>query len=270
MPELPEVETIKRGILPHIIGRTLQCVKVRRRDLRWPIPTRLNNEMMGQTVQSAERRGKYLLLYFTRGCLIIHLGMSGRLYRVEHNTPYQTHDHVDFIFSEGSLRYHDPRRFGAVLWTTEDPQQHPLLCHLGVEPLSAEFNAAYLYGYTHRLATPIKTLLMNHKIVVGVGNIYAAESLFLAGIHPQCVSRQLTAAQCQLLVKAVKQVLNAAIEAGGTTLKDFCNGEGKPGYFQVKLQVYGRENQPCFKCQTKLQKIILQQRTTVFCPTCQP
>lgn len=269
MPELPEVETIKQGITPHIINETIQEIVLRRSNLRWPIPANIRKDAVGQTIKSIERRGKYLLVQLTHGCIIIHLGMSGRLHIVEHDVPYKTHDHVDFIFKKHRLRYNDPRRFGAILWADKDPLDHPLLIHLGIEPLSDEFNGDYLYAQTRQLSAPIKTTLMNHKIVVGVGNIYAAESLFLANIHPQWVSKKLDKAQCKKLVKTIKKILNAAIDAGGTTLKDFLNGDGKPGYFQQDLKVYGRDGQPCLQCHTMLQKIILQQRATVFCPACQ-
>jgi len=269
MPELPEVETIKCGITPHLIKQTIQHVIVRQRQLRWPIAADLHRTIAGQTIQAITRRSKYLIVKLSKDYLIIHLGMSGRLQIVPTHTPYQKHDHVDFKFANHCLRYHDPRRFGAIVWTDHDPKQHPLLSTLGVEPLTDAFNADYLYTHAQRSKSPIKNLLMNAKIVVGIGNIYAAESLFLSNIHPLCSSKQLSHTQCQQLVSAAKQTLLAAIAAGGTTLKDFYNGEGKPGYFQQALQVYGRDGQACVRCKSRLEKLILQQRSTVYCPSCQ-
>lgn len=270
MPELPEVETIKNGIEPFVTGQKIIDLVIRRTDLRWPIPANLPHILKRQSTLSLDRRGKYLLFKFTKGYLLIHLGMSGRLQIVKPPfPPYKKHDHVDFIFANHCLRYHDPRRFGAILWTEQPPQEHVLLRSLGIEPLSKTFDTEYLYTHCQRLSANIKNTIMNHKIVVGVGNIYAAEALFQAKIHPQRPSRELTGEDCQRLVAAIKKILQKAIKAGGTTLKDFYNGSGKPGYFQQALQVYGREGQLCYTCQSLLQKITLQQRATVFCPQCQ-
>lgn len=271
MPELPEVETILRGLTCRLEEKTVQNVVVRCSQLRWPVPPFLENILTGQSLQALSRRGKYLLWQFNTGTLIIHLGMSGRLKILTAALPVNKHDHIDIVFSPNLIvRYTDPRRFGAVLWTDENPQDHFLLKPLGLEPLEPAFSAKMLFQVTQKSNTPIKSLIMNAHVVVGVGNIYAAEALFSAGIHPASPAKSLTFKQCETLVKAIKKVLRLAIEQGGTTLKDFVNSEGKPGYFSQELKVYGREQQPCTACQTPLQSIRLNQRSSTFCPCCQP
>ena len=270
MPELPEVETCLRGLEPLIKHKQVDRIIVRQRKLRWPIPISLQKQLPGQKITRLERRAKYLLLHSPGGVLIIHLGMSASLRLLEQSTPVQKHDHVDIIFKDRScLRYTDPRRFGALLWTQDDPHQHPLLAHLGPEPLSPAFTAKYLYQITRKRKTNIKTLLLNSKIVAGIGNIYAAEALFKAQIHPQRAVGKISLARYQRLVKAIRAVLRTAIKQGGSTLKDFYNTAGKPGYFQQQHQVYGRDGLACRRCQRSLHKIIIAQRTTVLCPYCQ-
>ena len=271
MPELPEVETIMNGLKPHLEGAIIQSVVVRHHQLRWPIPTALQKNLNLRRIGPLSRRGKYLLMPTDKGTLIIHLGMSGSLRIVTRSAQLNPHDHVDIILSDDKiLRYTDPRRFGALLWTTEDPNNHTLLKSLGIEPLDADFTARYLMQRAHARRVPIKSFIMNSKIVVGIGNIYAAEALFLAGIHPLTQAGLLTQRQCQQLVNAIKQVLQSAIKQGGTTIKDFVNSEGNPGYFAQKLSVYGRAGLPCFRCQNPLQQLKLGARSTVFCTNCQP
>ncbi len=270
MPELPEVETVLRGLKTVLMQQQVSDVVVRCDKLRWPITANLKSILMRQQVLALARRGKYLLIHLTKGTLIIHLGMSGRLCVLTNALPLKPHDHVDVVFSDQLLlRYNDPRRFGAILWTDEDPYQHVLLKKLGPEPFDSAFTAKYLFETTSSTRVAIKALIMNHHMVVGVGNIYAAEVLFLSGIHPATLANQISLEQCRLLVKFIKQVLKKAIEQGGTTLKDFVNSQGKPGYFSQKLKVYGREGLPCVSCQSLVQSITLGQRTSAFCPVCQ-
>lgn len=271
MPELPEVETVMYGLTPHIKGAIIQNVVVRHHQLRWPIPSTLQQDLKQQCVKRLSRRGKYLLMQVDTGTLIMHLGMSGSLRIVTSMTPVNRHDHVDILFSNQKImRYTDPRRFGALLWTTDDPYDHPLIKSLGVEPLDSDFNDDYLMQRAGSRRIAIKPFIMDSKVVVGVGNIYAAEALFLAGIHPATSAGLLTKKQYQQLVNVIKQVLQAAIKQGGTTVKDFMNSEGKPGYFAQKLNVYGRAGLPCLRCQAPLQSLRLGQRSTVFCMNCQP
>jgi formamidopyrimidine-DNA glycosylase len=270
MPELPEVETTRRGIEPHIVGKTVQSVVLRQRSLRWPIPARLKTVLPGQTIEAVSRRGKYLFLRTAVGSVIIHLGMSGSLRVTNKNDPAEKHDHVDFVFTDGCvLRLHDPRRFGAVLWTTRSPLQHKLIAALGPEPLSDEFNVDYLFQRSRKRKQAIKPFIMDSKIVVGVGNIYASEALFQAGIRPTIAAGRVSRARYEQLVQAIKDVLAAAIESGGTTLRDFTNGEGKPGYFQQELQVYGRAGEQCHVCGGKIKQIQQAQRASYYCPHCQ-
>ena len=269
MPELPEVETTRRGIAPHVLGKRVKAVIVRQPRLRWPVPDALH-ACEGRKLQSVERRGKYLLLGFSNGTLIIHLGMSGSLRITALNEPPLFHDHVDLLFGDGTcLRYCDPRRFGAWLWTEEEVTRHPLLASLGPESLTDAFDVAYLVAQAQGRKTAVKSFLMDSHIVVGVGNIYANEALFMAGIHPTRQAGRVSLPRYQKLVVAVKAVLGDAITMGGTTLRDFVGGDGKPGYFQQTLRVYGRGGQPCRTCQRPLDEIRLGQRTTVFCKTCQ-
>ncbi len=270
MPELPEVETTRRGIAPHIEGKRVCEVVVRQPRLRWPVPARLKAALCGQTIDTVRRRGKYLLLESAVGTVILHLGMSGSLHVVEAGTPAGKHDHVDIIFANGCcLRLRDPRRFGAVLWTTRAAESHKLLQGLGPEPLSDVFDTDYLFTASHARRVSIKAFIMDSKVVVGVGNIYASESLFMAGIHPKTTAGRIGRARYERLVRAIRQVLDKAIEQGGTTLRDFTNSEGKPGYFQQQLQVYGRAGEACLSCNGRIRSLQLGQRNTFYCPQCQ-
>jgi len=271
MPELPEVETTRQGISPHIQGRSVSSVIIRHHQLRWPIDPQLPTYLQRKKLLSVERRGKYLLLAFRHGHLLIHLGMSGSL-RIVNPTiePPQKHDHVDIIFSGNQcLRFHDPRRFGSILWTREPPNTHSLLARLGPEPLSDDFSAEYLFNASRKRKKEVKTLIMDSHIVVGVGNIYANESLFTSGIRPTKIASQLTRQQCERWVTNIKAVLQRSITQGGTTLRDFVGGDGKPGYFAQQLNVYGRGGQPCVQCARPLKEIRQAQRTTVYCSYCQ-
>lgn len=270
MPELPEVETTKRGISPHIVGKKIQNVIVRQRQLRWVIANDFEINLQNQIIQSVERRAKYLLIKMQNGTLIVHLGMSGNLRIVPTDFPANAHDHVDIIFDENAaLRFNDQRRFGAMVWATGDILKHPLLRDLGVEPLTDDFNASLLFQLSRRKRVPIKTFLMAGKVVVGVGNIYANEALFMSNILPTRHAGDLSLNDCEKLVESIRIILANAIEKGGTTLRDFVNAEGKTGYFQQQLHVYGRGNLPCTKCNQPLQEIRMANRTTVFCPNCQ-
>ncbi len=269
MPELPEVETTRRGISPWLTGQTITGVIVRRATLRWPLPD-LATLLPGRTVQQITRRAKYLLLRCDdSGTLLIHLGMSGSLRVLPIETPPQPHDHLDIRFGTRCLRLRDPRRFGAVLWTDAPPDQHPLLQHLGPEPLSPAFHADYLYACTRQRRAAIKTVLMDGKVVVGVGNIYATEALYAAGIRPDRAACRIARTRLDRLVDAVQQILGAAIQQGGTTLRDFQQEDGKPGYFRHQLQVYGRADEPCYHCETRLRMQRIGQRSSVYCPHCQ-
>ncbi|MEZ5509587.1 MAG: bifunctional DNA-formamidopyrimidine glycosylase/DNA-(apurinic or apyrimidinic site) lyase [Gammaproteobacteria bacterium] len=269
MPELPEVETTRRGIAPHVLGKRVRAIIVRQPSLRWPVPDAIH-DCEGRKLQSIERRGKYLLLGFSNGTIIAHLGMSGSVRITAPDEPPLFHDHVDLVCSDGTcLRYCDPRRFGAWLWTTDDPVLHPLIASLGPEPLTDAFNTEYLVMQAEGRKTAVKAFIMDSHIVVGVGNIYANEALFMAGIHPKRQAGRISAPRYEKLVAAIKTVLNDSIVMGGTTLRDFVGGDGKPGYFQQTLRVYGRGGQPCRVCKTALTEIRLGQRTTVFCKTCQ-
>ncbi len=270
MPELPEVETTRRGIAPHIKGKKVSDVIVRHHQLRWPIPRGLKKTLVGHTIHSVSRRAKYLLLGFDHGTLILHLGMSGSLRIIKANSPAEKHDHLDIAFANSkTLRLTDPRRFGAVLWTRDHPEEHELLAHLGPEPLSEAFDNEHLYQLSRKRKSSIKQFIMNGKVVVGVGNIYASESLFLAGISPKSVAGKVSKARMEKLTAAIKQVLAAAIEQGGTTLRDFVGGDGKPGYFAQQLNVYGREGEPCRVCGKGIKQIVQGQRSTFYCPHCQ-
>ena len=270
MPELPEVETICRGIAPHIMGQTINQVLVRQPSLRWMISDTLAEDLMGLTIVSVTRRGKYLLLATDQGTLLVHLGMSGSLRIVTTAQEVGKHDHVDIIFTNGIvLRYNDPRRFGAVLWTREAVSEHKLLKELGPEPLSEACNGELLFQRSRKRKVPIKSFIMDSHIVVGVGNIYANEALFMAGLLPTRHAGTITLDDYQRLVECIRVVLRHAIEQGGTTLRDFVNESGKAGYFQQQLQVYGRAGLPCVSCEQPLQETRLANRTTVFCCVCQ-
>jgi formamidopyrimidine-DNA glycosylase len=270
MPELPEVETTRRGITPHIQDHVITHVIVRDRRLRWPIPRNLNDKLQDQRILRVNRRGKYLLLTTTGGTLIMHLGMSGSLRVLNCNAPAAKHDHVDLVLDNGHcLRLRDPRRFGAVLFTDTDPMQHALLKNLGPEPLSDAFTGEYLFNKSRKRSVCIKSFTMDSRIVVGVGNIYANEALFAAGIHPRRAAGKVTRAQYALLAQAIKQVLRAAIRAGGTTLRDFTHSDGNPGYFRLSLQVYDREGEPCPKCGKPITHAMIAQRSSYYCTHCQ-
>ena len=245
-------------------------VKVRERRLRWPIPANFESAIRGRTVRRIERRAKYILIAFDTGTLILHLGMSGSLRVLAANVPPRPHDHWDIVVDTGEvLRFHDPRRFGSLHWTETDPLVHPLLAKLAPEPLSAEFDADYLYRATRKRAVAIKHLIMNSQIVVGVGNIYASEALFRARISPRRAARRLSRAQAQALTRAIKEVLSEAIRIGGTTLRDYVNAQGTPGYFAQELFVYERARQPCRVCKSPIKQFMQGQRSTYWCANCQ-
>ena len=268
MPELPEVETTKNGISPYLKGFTIERIVVRQPKLRWLVSPELT-QISQQKVTALSRRAKYLIIHTEQGYIIGHLGMSGSVRIVSHNSPIDKHDHLDIVMNNGKLmRYNDPRRFGAWLWTTNLEEFH-LFLKLGPEPLSEQFNADYLFKKSRQKTTAIKTFMMDNAIVVGVGNIYANESLFLCGLHPSKAAGKLTKAQCELLVSTVKQVLSNAIMQGGTTLKDFLQPDGRPGYFAQQLLVYGNKDKPCPKCGAKIESLVIGQRNSFYCPKCQ-
>ena len=269
MPELPEVEVCRRGIEPHILNQVVSDVVVRNPNMRWPI-TETISDICGEEILSVNRRAKYLLLETSKGVLMLHLGMSGTIRVIDKNITVTKHDHFDLVLANGlALRLNDPRRFGSVLWVTENIHEHPLIEKLGPEPLSSDFTDDCLYKKSRNKTVPIKTFLMNNHIVVGVGNIYANESLFKAGIDPRKKAGKVLKKHYLELTKHIKQTLTHAIEQGGTTLKDFTQADGKPGYFAQELLVYGRGGQLCFICNEKLLEIKQAGRATVFCPTCQ-
>lgn len=271
MPELPEVETSRRGIEPHILNKKIKDVVIRQYKLRWPIPRSLPAKITSQKLIQVARRGKYLLLHFDKaGTVIIHLGMSGSLKICTASTPAEKHDHIDFIFSNKKvLRLTDPRKFGCVLWTNKPIEEHKLFNKLGPEPLTDDFDADYLYSQSRQRRCSIKTFIMNSHVVVGVGNIYASESLFMSSINPLRKAGSLSKPRCEKLVTAIKQILKAAIKQGGTTLRDFTREDGKPGYFAQQLQVYGRANEPCPSCDKVIKQISQQNRSTFYCTNCQ-
>ena len=269
MPELPEVETTRRGLSPRLEGRTLERIVVRNPRLRWPVPDDLEARLAGHALRSIDRRGKYLLFDFGATTQIVHLGMSGSLRLARPDEPAALHDHVDWLFDDGTvLRLRDPRRFGAVLWT-DAVAGHPLLAHLGPEPLTDAFDAAWLHARCRHRQTAIKQVIMDAEVVVGVGNIYASESLFHAGIRPATAARRLTRPACERLAAAIKKVLAAAIAAGGSSLRDYVASDGELGYFQLQTRVYDREGQPCRICATAIRRIVQGQRASFYCPTCQ-
>lgn len=271
MPELPEVETTRRGIIPHVIGRKIVAVDVHNPSLRIPVPDEVCS-LANSTIISVDRRAKYLLVRLDTGQLIIHLGMSGSLRITPVNDTPRKHDHVVFsLDSEQELRFHDPRRFGLIDWlpSTTDVMTHKLLSHLGPEPLSDAFSSNTLLTAAHGRKLAIKLLIMNNTVVVGVGNIYACEALFLAGIHPTRIAARVSKPRMEKLVDAIKDRLTYAIERGGTTLRDFVGGDGEPGYFAQELNVYGREGQTCKRCESTIKRKVIGQRSTFYCPTCQ-
>lgn len=270
MPELPEVETTRSGIEPHILRQRVTAVVVRNPRLRWPISEGLSIELPGKIISSVERRGKYLLLYAGDHCLMVHLGMSGSLRIASPSEPPLKHDHVDIEFGNGlMLRYCDPRRFGCMLWLDGNILEHPLLGSLGPEPLSENFHSDYLFKRSRAKQAPVKTFIMDSHVVVGVGNIYANEALFMAGIRPKTKAGKISAKRFARLTECIKEILSNAITQGGTTLRDFVGGDGKPGYFKQQLFVYGRGGLPCKNCNNTLKEIRLGQRSTVYCPHCQ-
>ncbi|MDO5058819.1 MAG: bifunctional DNA-formamidopyrimidine glycosylase/DNA-(apurinic or apyrimidinic site) lyase [Neisseria sp.] len=272
MPELPEVETTLRGVAPHIQGKTVARVQIRQPKLRWPVPSDLPETLQDETVVACERRAKYLIIRFASGIVLIHLGMSGSLRVFSDGLAPEAgkHDHLDMVFSDGTvLRYHDPRRFGAVLWYAGAQETHPLLADLGPEPLENGFDGAYLYAQLKKRKSPVKTVLMDNKVVVGVGNIYANESLFASGIAPQRRADKINKREAALLAEEIRAVLHRAIEKGGSTLRDFVDSEGNSGYFQQEYKVYGRNGEPCRACGTEIVKTVIGQRGTFYCPKCQ-
>lgn len=270
MPELPEVETTRQGILPHIQNQKVKAVVIRQPKLRWPVSPELGEELVGQRIISVQRRGKYLLLVTHAGTLLIHLGMSGSLKIVAHKQAPGKHDHVDIVM-QGSwlLRYTDPRRFGCMLWQRGDVYAHELLRSLGPEPLGKDFNGTVLFQKSRLRKIPVKSFIMDSHIVVGVGNIYANEALFLAGINPKTAAGRIARKRYQKLAHCIRVILRQAIKLGGTTLKDFTGSDGEPGYFKQELRVYGRGGLPCTTCYQVLKEIRLGQRSTVYCSNCQ-
>ncbi len=271
MPELPEVETIRRGIETYVTGYSFQKIVLRQRQLRYPVTKGIEQKAASATIKQLTRRGKYLLFYTNRGNLILHFGMSGSLRVLPKYVPASAYDHIDFVLNNAKvLRFRDPRRFGTVLWTQRDPLQHKLLRSLGVEPLTQQFDGDYLYRKSRsRNAIAIKNFIMDSKVVVGIGNIYANESLYAAGIHPARSVRRISRRRLNVLAASVRRVLQHAIKRGGTTLRDFIREDGNPGYFKVALKVYGRTSAPCFTCGRLIRCRTIGQRSSFFCGHCQ-
>jgi formamidopyrimidine-DNA glycosylase len=270
MPELPEVETTRRGLAPHVVGRRIATVRVYDPRLRWPVPGDLRERLVGRAIERLDRRSKYLLFRLGKDTLLVHLGMTGSLRAHSHAPPRRPHDHVDLVLDNGvTLRYHDPRRFGAILWVPDSGATHPLLAALGPEPFDAAFDAAYLWKATRRRGAAIKLALMDNHLVVGVGNIYANESLFRAGIRPGTAANRISKARLARLVDEVRATLSAAIAKGGSTLRDYVDGNGEPGYFQLEHFVYGRAGLPCRVCGTPIRTRRQGGRSTMYCPACQ-
>ncbi|BAO45228.1 bifunctional DNA-formamidopyrimidine glycosylase/DNA-(apurinic or apyrimidinic site) lyase [Thiolapillus brandeum] len=269
MPELPEVETTRRGIAPHVLGRRVSQVCIRQPRLRWPVPGALTEILPRRKLMTLNRRGKYLLLGFTHGTLILHLGMSGSLRVLPRETPAEKHDHFDLIFGPLCLRLHDPRRFGAVLWTEQPVAEHPLLAHLGPEPLGEAFTGRHLFDQSRNRKVTVKQFIMDGRTVVGVGNIYANEALFRAGISPMRACGRISAQRYERLARSIKDILTTAIECGGTTLQDFLQADGKPGYFSQELQVYGHAGEPCPVCTSIIRHRLIGQRSSYYCSRCQ-
>lgn len=275
MPELPEVETVRRGLAPHLTGKRVAGLRIRNPKLRWPISDEIEARASGLRLANIARRGKYLLFELrddqggSAGNLLVHLGMSGSLRLTPEDTPPERHDHVDILFDAGPcLRLRDPRRFGAVMWC-EDPETHPLLAPLGIEPLTDAFNGGWLHAAARGRATAVKTWIMDARRVVGIGNIYANESLFSAGIDPRLAAGRMSRARCDRLAACIKAVLTRAIAAGGSSLRDFVDGHGKPGYFQQTYAVYGRAGAPCPLCGSGIRQITQGGRSSFYCPACQ-
>jgi formamidopyrimidine-DNA glycosylase len=270
VPELPEVETTRRGIEPHVVGRRINRLLVHDRRLRWPVDLAMVTAVAGRTIHRAGRRAKYLLLETEVGTLILHLGMSGSLRVLPAATPRIAHDHIDIELDSGvTLRFNDPRRFGSLLFTREDPSLHPLLRHLAPEPLEDDFDGDYLFKITRRREVAIKQLIMNSRLVVGVGNIYASEALFRARVRPRRQARGLSRAECAKLARAIKATLAMAVKVGGTTLRDYVGADGNPGYFRQKLYVYERAGSPCRVCGKPIKQFTQGGRSTYWCANCQ-
>ena len=269
MPELPEVETTRLGIAPHLVGRRIESLKIRQPRLRWPIPQALRRRLPGQRIEAVERRAKYLLVHTEPGSALLHLGMSGSLRILPADAPAGAHDHVDWRLDSGRiLRFTDPRRFGSQLWQPAGTV-HPLLAALGPEPLGAQFDGVYLWRMSRGRAAPVKTFVMDQNIVVGVGNIYAAEALFAAGIRPGRAAGSVSKRQYDRLAAEIRRILAHAITRGGTTLRDFLKPDGEPGYFEQELFAYGRQGEACKVCGTPIRAVRLGQRSTFYCPHCQ-
>jgi formamidopyrimidine-DNA glycosylase len=271
MPELPEVETVRRGLEPYVVGQRVEKAVVRDSRLRWPIPADLPRYVRGRRIETVARRGKYLILTFDNDDrLLLHLGMSGRLFVLDQNEKPKKHDHVDLLLGSGQLlRFHDPRRFGAVLPWPHDQKDHDLLAVMGPEPFSEDFSTEYLFRLSRGRTAPVKTFLMDGSVVVGVGNIYASEALFQAAIRPTRAAGRVNREAYSRLVEAVRAVLALAIERGGTTLRDFAGARGESGYFQQELMVYDREDLPCRRCATPIRRLVIGQRSSYYCPQCQ-
>ncbi len=270
MPELPEVETTRRGIAPHLVGRRIAAATVRRQRLRWPVPIAALERLSGHTITGVDRRAKYLLVRTDIGTLMLHLGMSGSLRVVPDATPVAAHDHLDIHLDDGAcLRLRDPRRFGSVHFYAGTDDGHPLLAGLGPEPLGERFHGDYLYERARRRRRAVKEFIMDSGIVAGIGNIYATEALHRAGIHPRRAAGRIGRERYRHLARAVRDVLEAAISHGGTTLRDFTTANGAPGYFRIELAAYGRAGEPCGYCGRALRAARTGQRATVYCPRCQ-
>jgi formamidopyrimidine-DNA glycosylase len=270
LPELPEVETTRRGLAPYVRGRRIAALAIYEPRLRWPVPRDLPKKVAGQRILRIGRRAKYLLLGLESGTLLLHLGMSGNLRAVPADTPRRAHDHFDLMLDSGlAVRFNDPRRFGSLLYAGADPRAHPLLAQLGPEPLAAAFDPDYLWRITRGRRVAIKQLLLNSRLVAGVGNIYASEALFRARIRPQRQARTLSRADAARLVRGVRAVLRQAIRSGGTTLRDYLGADGAPGYFRQRLYVYERRGQPCRRCRTPVRMLTQGQRSSYYCPSCQ-
>lgn len=271
MPELPEVETVRRGLMPHLLHRRIDAVVVREPRLRWPIVSDLPAKLAGRRIEKLDRRGKYLIVGFDGGDrVILHLGMSGRLRVLDPAEPLRKHDHVDWQLDSGRvMRFHDPRRFGAMLWWPARETAHVLLRHMGPEPFSEVFDGDYLYRLSRGRSVAVKSFVMDGRIVVGAGNIYATEALFRAGIRPARAAGRLTRSDCTRLAERIRDVLAEAVERGGTTLRDFAGADGESGYFQQQLSVYGRDGDDCDSCGSTIRRSIIGQRASFYCPRCQ-
>lgn len=270
MPELPEVETTRQGIAPHIENKHITNITINNGRLRWPVPADLPELLEGKPLLNVSRRAKYLLFEFEHGTVIAHLGMSGSMRIVSAGTVFKKHDHIDWQFDNGQcLRYHDPRRFGCMLWTPDAPEQHTLIKNLGPEPLHDTFDGKHLHQKSRTRSIAVKPFIMNSAVVVGVGNIYASEALYAAGIRPTRSAKCITLQQYCVLAEEIKRILEKSIAQGGTTLRDFVNSDGQPGYFAQKLSVYGRKGETCNACNSTIKHIVQAQRASYYCPTCQ-